>query len=130
MFRCRPMGRLKSSTGFQRPATLLSFEPTRTPSWSCPIVRNSSTPARDGIQPRSGLSSGCPLPDRRDGLPQYPLVDGASTAGSLPVGNNHGHPRPDFMQEAANVVPSTPWRVSVVETVVGLESAREKRQKA
>jgi integrase len=41
----------------------------------------------------------------------------------------HHHPDPDFLHGAANAITSK-HRVSVVETVVDLESAREKRQKA
>ena len=41
----------------------------------------------------------------------------------------YGHHRPDFLHGAANAITSK-HRVSVVETVVDLESAREKRQKA
>jgi hypothetical protein len=39
-------------------------------------------------------------------------------------------PHPDFMHGAANAITSKSRQVSVVETVVDLESAREKRQKA
>jgi integrase len=42
---------------------------------------------------------------------------------------NYGHHHPDHMQGAANAIGSK-QRFSVVETVVSLESAREKRQKA
>jgi integrase len=41
----------------------------------------------------------------------------------------YGHHHPDFLHGAANAITSK-HRVSVVETVVDLESAREKRQKA
>src|SRR4051812_19363859 len=40
-----------------------------------------------------------------------------------------GHHHPDFLHDAANAITSR-HRVSVVESVVGLEDAREKRQKA
>jgi len=40
-----------------------------------------------------------------------------------------GHRHPDFLHGAANAIISK-HRVSVVESVVGLEDAREKRQKA
>lgn len=43
---------------------------------------------------------------------------------------NYGHHHPDFMHGAANAIGSKKRHVSVVETVVSLESAREKRQKA
>jgi hypothetical protein len=41
----------------------------------------------------------------------------------------YGHPHPDFLHDAANAITGEQG-VSVVETVVDLESAREKRQKA
>lgn len=41
----------------------------------------------------------------------------------------HGHHHPDFLHGAANAITSK-HRVSVVESVVDLEDAREKRQKA
>ena len=41
----------------------------------------------------------------------------------------YGHHHPDFLHGAANAITSK-HRVSVVESVVGLEDAREKRQKA
>jgi len=41
----------------------------------------------------------------------------------------HGHDHPDFLHGAANAITSK-HRVSVVESVVNLEDAREKRQKA
>ena len=41
----------------------------------------------------------------------------------------YGHHHPDFLHGAANAITSK-QRVSVVETVVELEKAREKRQKA
>ena len=41
----------------------------------------------------------------------------------------YGHHHPDFLHGAANAI-TTKHRVSVVESVVGLEDAREKRQKA
>lgn len=41
----------------------------------------------------------------------------------------YGHHHPDFLHGAANAITSK-QRVSVVESVVGLEDAREKRQKA
>ena len=41
----------------------------------------------------------------------------------------YGHHHPDFLHGAANAIASK-HRVSVVETVVDLESARERRQKA
>jgi integrase len=41
----------------------------------------------------------------------------------------YGHHHPDFLHGAANAITSK-HRVSVVETVVDLESVREKRQKA
>jgi len=44
--------------------------------------------------------------------------------------DNYGHHHPDFMHGAANAITSKSRQVSVVETVVDLESAREKRQKA
>jgi hypothetical protein len=44
--------------------------------------------------------------------------------------DNYGTTTPDFMHGAANAITSKPPQVSVVETVVDLESAREKRQKA
>jgi hypothetical protein len=40
----------------------------------------------------------------------------------------YGHHHPDFLHGAANAI-TTKHRVSVVESVVELESAREKRQK-
>jgi hypothetical protein len=40
-----------------------------------------------------------------------------------------GHHHPDFLHGAANAITTKP-RVSVVETAVGLEDARERRQKA
>jgi len=43
--------------------------------------------------------------------------------------STYGHHHPDFLHGAANAITSK-HRVSVVETVVGLEDAREKRQKA
>ncbi|MGC1562842.1 MAG: site-specific integrase, partial [Bradyrhizobium sp.] len=43
---------------------------------------------------------------------------------------NYGHHHPDFMHGAAKAITSKSRQVSVVETVVVLESAREKRQKA
>jgi integrase len=43
---------------------------------------------------------------------------------------NYGHHHPDFMHGAAKAITSKSRQVSVVETVVDLESAREKRQKA
>jgi integrase len=42
---------------------------------------------------------------------------------------NYGHHHPDHMQGAASAIGSK-QRFSMVETVVGLESARERRQKA
>lgn len=43
--------------------------------------------------------------------------------------SSYGHHHPEFLHGAANAI--TPkHRVSVVETVVGLEDARERRQKA
>lgn len=44
--------------------------------------------------------------------------------------DNYGHHHPDFMHGAANAITSKSRQVSVVETVVDLESAREKRRKA
>jgi hypothetical protein len=41
----------------------------------------------------------------------------------------YGHHHPDFLHGAANAITSK-HRVSVVESVVDLESARERRQKA
>jgi len=41
----------------------------------------------------------------------------------------YGHHRPDFLHGAANAI-TTKHRVLVVESVVELESARERRQKA
>jgi hypothetical protein len=41
----------------------------------------------------------------------------------------YGHHQPDFLNGAANAITSK-HRVSVVESVVDLEHAREKRQKA
>jgi hypothetical protein len=41
----------------------------------------------------------------------------------------YGHHHPDFVHGAANAI-SSKHRVSVVESVVGLEDVREKRQKA
>jgi len=43
--------------------------------------------------------------------------------------STYGHHHPDFPQGAANAITSK-HRVSVVETVVDLESAQEKRQNA
>ena len=43
--------------------------------------------------------------------------------------DNYGHHHPDFMHGAANAITSKSRQVSVIETVVDLESAREKRQK-
>jgi integrase len=43
---------------------------------------------------------------------------------------NYGHHHPDFMHGAAKAITSKPRQVSVVETVVDLESTWEKRQKA
>ena len=43
--------------------------------------------------------------------------------------STYGHHHPDFLHGAANAITSK-HRVSVVETVVGLEDTREKRQKA
>src|SRR6266571_3037315 len=43
--------------------------------------------------------------------------------------NTYGHHHPDFLHVAANAITSK-HRVSVVESVVELESARERRQKA
>jgi hypothetical protein len=44
----------------------------------------------------------------------------------------YGHHHPDFLHGAANAITSktSKHRVSVVESVVDLESARERRQKA
>jgi len=44
--------------------------------------------------------------------------------------DNYGHHHPGFMDGAANAITSKSPQVSVIETVVDLESAREKRQKA
>jgi 2-succinyl-5-enolpyruvyl-6-hydroxy-3-cyclohexene-1-carboxylate synthase len=44
--------------------------------------------------------------------------------------DNYGHHHPGFMHGAANAITSKSPQVSVIETVVDLESAREKRQKA
>jgi hypothetical protein len=41
----------------------------------------------------------------------------------------YGHHHPDFLHGAANAITSR-HRVSAVESAAGLESAREKRQKA
>jgi hypothetical protein len=50
-------------------------------------------------------------------------------AGSFEVlMGTYGHHHPDFLQGAANAITSK-HRVSVVESVVDLESARGKRQK-
>lgn len=49
------------------------------------------------------------------------------TAGVLP--GTYGYHHPDFLHGAANAI-TFKHRVSVVESVVGLEDAREKRQKA
>ena len=43
---------------------------------------------------------------------------------------HYGHHHPDYMQGAATAITAKTRHVSVVETVVSLESAREKRQKA
>jgi hypothetical protein len=43
--------------------------------------------------------------------------------------STYGHHHPDFLHGAANAVTSK-HRVSAVETMVGLEDARERRQKA
>jgi integrase len=43
--------------------------------------------------------------------------------------STYGHHHPDFLHGAANAI-TTKHRVSVVESVVDLERAREKRQKA
>jgi len=43
---------------------------------------------------------------------------------------NYGHHHPDYMQGAANAITAKRRPVPVVEKVVSLESARERRQKA
>lgn len=61
-----------------------------------------------------------------------PLWEAAGFLGmSVEVLQEHyGHHHPDYMQGAANPITTKTRHVSVVETVVSLESARERRQKA
>jgi hypothetical protein len=61
----------------------------------------------------------------------YPVWEGAGFLG-ISAGvllGTYGHHHPDFLHGAANAITSK-HRVSVIETVVDLERAREKRQKA
>jgi len=62
-------------------------------------------------------------------------VGRSSAAGFLGVSvevlqENYWHHHPDYMQGAANAITAKRRPVPVVETVVSLESARERRQKA
>jgi hypothetical protein len=43
---------------------------------------------------------------------------------------NYGHHHPDYMQGVTSAIPAKARPVPVVETVVSLESVRQKRQKA
>ena len=60
-----------------------------------------------------------------------PMWEGAGFLGMSAevLWGTYGHHHPDFLHGAANAIVSK-HRVSVVETVVDLESARERRQKA
>jgi hypothetical protein len=62
------------------------------------------------------------------GLPVWEAAGFLGMSAEVLLGT-YGHPHPDFLHGAANAITGK-QRVSVVETVVDLESSREKRQKA
>jgi hypothetical protein len=64
----------------------------------------------------------------RRGVPMWEAAGFLGMPAEVLLGT-HGHHHPDFLHGAANAIASR-HRVSVVETVVDLESARERRQKA
>jgi hypothetical protein len=64
----------------------------------------------------------------RCGVPVWEAAGFFGMSAKVPLAT-YDHPHPDFLHGAANAITSK-HRVSVVEAVVDLESAREKRQKA
>ena len=62
------------------------------------------------------------------GVPMWEVAGFLGMPAEVLLGT-YGHHHPDFPHVAANAIASR-HRVSVVETVVDLESARERRQKA
>jgi hypothetical protein len=89
------------------------------------FCRIRANPSCDADEPRR------PAADRQA---RHQEVPNAGAAGFLGMPAEvllatYGHHHPDFLHGAANAITSK-HRVSVVESAVDLESAREKRQKA